>query len=201
MKDKDVMFDESEDIDQLSEEEDEEIAEDDAPQVSVAKGCKCRFISQSMLDRIKRRHAAAAGMQTDIDCLGVLRQLVEATRQGRKLEHICFDHLQALGAHLGFQIKRLNLSSLRQRVLLFWTHKDDLTSFKTDPRYCKMFRMANRPPVEADQHRVNGKRTIRASIEPKPAPAQKQLIINEIAGSEGWKTWAETGNFSLQFSS
>lgn len=153
-----------EDIDQLSQEENEGIVENDAPQIFSVTGCKCQFIPQAMLDRIKRHTAAAVGMQTDMNRLGVLRQIIEVTRQGRKLEHLCFNHLQALRAHLNLQIKRLNIFNFRQRILLFWNHRNDLTSFKTDSRYFEMFRMADRPPVEADQHGVYGKRAIRAII-------------------------------------
>lgn len=173
---------------------DEQASESEVCDGDNERKCRCQGIDVKLLDKLRWSHPGATGTKNEMDCLSILRKMIESHPSETKLEHVCHRHLHAIAGRLGLQVKKLTTSELRNRLQVCWAFRTQLSILKTHPEYALWFRLASRPSVEADKHGVYARRQVRFDLEPMLSPDQKKLIVEEIGGPGAWEQWHKDGN-------
>ena len=157
--------------------------------------CRCRKLSHPFLKRLSRKNIKSAGLDSEQRRIAALGEMV---KHGEGLEHVCFKHLKDFGAHFGLQVKALNATKLRYRLGAAWQQRRDLDSFKVNSITKNWWRRLSRPALEEDAHGVFAHRMERDSLTRALTVDRAQMIIEDIAGSDAWTTWSDTGNLIVK---
>ena len=80
------------------------------------KSCKCSSITNSTMNRIKRRNPLLAEVNIDENLIITLRNIIRIKKNDFSFKHMCFSHLKILNDHAGFQIKNLKFKDLKKRL-------------------------------------------------------------------------------------
>lgn len=79
----------------------------------LAIKCDCQNIDDELFVRLKWKHSNASSIKNEIDCLDVLRQMIQFYRNDDSLMHVCHRHLHVIVGRLSLQIKKLTTIDLR----------------------------------------------------------------------------------------
>jgi hypothetical protein len=90
--------------------------DDERDQRKKKNSCKCERISLALLERIRRKNAIRARMKSDVECIDILRAMIESKLDETNLRHVCHRYLYAIDDHFDLQIKSLKTTDLRQRL-------------------------------------------------------------------------------------
>ena len=107
------------------------------------KACKCEDLSNALLERIKRKNSIRARMKSDIECIDILKAIIQARHDEVSLRHVCHRHLYVMSGHFDLQVKSLKTMTLRQRLIMLWRNRNSLNESKLSVRHRNWFKLSS----------------------------------------------------------
>ena len=165
--------------------------ESSSPQMDF---CTCVGVDPILLDRLNRKSRSNSTMEIDDGCVEVLRKIQARGKGTRSLSHVCYRHLQIIGARIGLQTQGSQKNELERRLLVCFDNKGSLSRFKTASKTSSWFRLEGRPEVIKDQLGVFRLFPRIQSLTQPLNLCQAQQVVEDFMGEDAWATWERDGN-------
>ena len=138
-------------------------------------------------------------MSTDAARIDTVRQLIQSgPNDSDRLDHICYQHLKAVGGHCGLQLKLLKRADLQHRIQTLYQYRDDLNSLRTDPKTYIWFRQADRPTAPADSLGIYSMVATDSLRLIQITDAHAEQLVGEVAcDTRAWSLWLQEGNLKV----
>jgi hypothetical protein len=149
---------------------------------------------------VRRANRGEAGMATDAGRIDTIQQLIQCSPDGLdNLDHICYQHLKAVGGHCGLQLKVLKRFGLQLRIQALHQRQGDLNSLRTGPDTHTWFRQADRPAVPSDRLGIYSTVAIDSLKLVPTTDALAERLVGEIASdARAWSLWLEEGSLNVR---